>query len=291
MTMNPTDTTTPTLATIDLTAGPLDYVDTGGPGRVIVLLPGLLMDASLYSAVVDGLRTDHRCIVPVLPLGAHRRPMRADADPSLPGVAGLVVELLDRLDLHDVVLVGNDTGGAVAQLVAVTDPSRLGALVLVSCDAFDNVPPGLTGRTIVALGRLAPSLFGLFMQQMRIKPVRRLPMSFGRLTRRGDAVVRGWLDPVLHDAAIRRDTVRCLRAIGADREVLTRITDRLGHIDRPALVVWAEDDRVMPPEHGERLSTLLDAPLVVVADSATLVPLDQPAALATAIRSFVGVRS
>ncbi len=277
--------------TIDLTAGPLDYVDTGGPGRVIVLLPGLLMDASLYSAVVDGLRTDHRCIVPVLPLGAHRRPMRADADPSLPGVAGLVVELLDRLDLHDVVLVGNDTGGAVAQLVAVTDPSRLGALVLVSCDAFDNVPPGLTGRTIVALGRLAPSLFGLFMQQMRIKPVRRLPMSFGRLTRRGDAVVRGWLDPVLHDAAIRRDTVRCLRAIGADREVLTRITDRLGRIGRPALVVWAEDDKVMPPEHGERLSTLLDAPLVVVADSATLVPLDQPAALATAIRSFVGVRS
>src|SRR5919201_5650058 len=105
----------------------------------------------------------HRCIAPTLPLGAHRLPMHADADLSPRGVARLVVELLERLALDGVTLVGNDTGGALVQLVACDQPKRVGRIVLVSCDAFDNFPPGLTGKTLVMSGRLAPSIFGLFM--------------------------------------------------------------------------------------------------------------------------------
>ena len=93
-----------------------------------------------------------------------------------------------ELDLEDVTVVGNDTGGAIAQLLAGANLPRMGRLVLVSCEAFDNYPPGLTGRVLVLLGKLPPLLFGLFMQQMRLKPVRRLPIAFGWLTKRGDAV-------------------------------------------------------------------------------------------------------
>ena len=194
---------------IELSAGVVEYTDTGGDGPVLVLLHGLMMDASLWDGPIADLSSGHRCVAPTLPLGAHRHPMRPDADLSLPGIARLVAEFMDRLELTDVTLVGNDTGGALVQLLMAGDLSpALGGAVLVSCDAFDNFPPGLTGKTLVAAGRLPPGLFGLFMQQMRLRPVRRLPIAFGWLTKRGDAVVTRWMRPVLTQAGIRRDTVR-----------------------------------------------------------------------------------
>lgn len=130
-------------------------------------------------------------------------------------------------------------------------------MVLVSCDAFDNFPPGLTGRTLVLSGRLPPRLFGMFMQQMRLRPLRRTPVAFGWLTLRGDAATARWIRPVLERPEIRRDAVRTLRAAAADTGLLLAAADRLPRFDRPALVVWARGDRVMPPEHGRRLAALL----------------------------------
>jgi pimeloyl-ACP methyl ester carboxylesterase len=284
------ETTDPAAASakqIELSAGTIEYTDTGGDGPATVLLPGLVMDASLWADVIADLARGHRCIAPTLPLGAHRLPMHADADLSPRGVARLVVELLERLALDDVTLVGNDTGGALVQLVACDQPKRVGRIVLVSCDAFDNFPPGLTGKTLVMSGRLAPSIFGLFMQQMRLRPLRRLPFAFGWLTKRGDAATARWIRPVLGQSEIRRDLVRVLREIAAERDLLLDAAERLPRFDRPALVVWASEDRVMPPEHGRRLAELLPrGRLVEVPDSYTLIPLDQPARLAQAIGEF-----
>ncbi|MFC4950881.1 alpha/beta fold hydrolase [Pseudonocardia sp. GCM10023141] len=276
---------------IALSTGTIDYRDTGGPGPTVVLLHGLLMDGSLWDAPVADLAVDHRCVVPTLPLGAHRHPMHPDADLSLPAAARLVTELLDRLDLHDVTLVGNDTGGALVQLIMAAGCDRVGRIVLASCDAFDNFPPGLTGRTLLLTGKLSPRLFGMFLQQLRLRPFRRLPITFGWLTRRGDATVAGWLRPVLTRPEIRRDAVRMLRAAAADPGFLEVAAERLPDFDRPALVAWAVEDRVMPLEHGRRLAQLLpQGRLVEVADSYTLIPLDQPALLASLIREFTPVR-
>jgi pimeloyl-ACP methyl ester carboxylesterase len=291
--MAPSDTKTvdlvePRTREIALSAGTIEYQDTGGEGPVIVLLSGLLMDASLWVDVVAEL-DGYRCIAPTLPLGAHRHGMDPDADLSPRAVAGLVVEFLERLDLDDVTLVGNDTGGALVQLVAGDAPARVGRIALVSCDAFDNFPPGLTGRTLVRTGKLPPALFGLFMQQMRLRPLRRLPLAFGWLTMRGDAATAAWIKPVLSRREIRRDTVRVLRAIAAERDLMLHAAEGLRRFDRPALVVWASEDRVMPPEHGRRLAELLPlGQLVEIPDSYTLIPLDQPTQLAAVIRSFAG---
>src|SRR2546423_6589102 len=159
---------------IELSAGTIEYTDTGGDKPVVVLLHGLLMDASLWDGVVADLRTDHRCVVPTLPLGAHSYPMPADADLTLPGITRLVAEFLERLDLTDVTVVGNDTGGALVQLLICDGAARIDKIVLVSCDAFDNYPPGLSGKTLVLTGKLSPTMFGLFMQQLRMKPLRRM---------------------------------------------------------------------------------------------------------------------
>lgn len=280
------------MKSIELSAGTIEYEDTGGDGPVVVLLHGLLMDESLWTEVVAELRGDHRCVVPVLPLGAHTHPVREGTDLSMGGIAKLVGEFLERLELRDVVLAGNDTGGAIVQLLACDDPSRLGGIALISCDAFENFPPGLTGKTLVMTGKLSPTMFGLFMQQLRLKPARRMPISFGWLTKRGDAAVKGWLKPVLKDAGIRRDTVQVLRAISANRELLVEVAKRLPSFDRPALVVWAERDRVMPPEHGRRLAEILpQGRHVEVPDSYTLIPLDQPSALANSIRAFTRINA
>ena len=276
------------MSQIELSAGTIEYEDTGGEGPPLVLLHGLLMDASLWDDVIAGLSVDHRCVAPTLPLGAHRHAMHADADLSLRGIARLVTELLDRLDLRGATVVGNDTGGALVQLLVGDGATRVSRIVLASCDAFDNFPPGLTGKTLVLTGKLPPALFGLFMQQMRLRPLRRLPIAFGWLTKRGDAATARWIRPVLQQREIRRDTVRVLRAAAADKHLILDAAECLTTYDHPALVVWASEDRVMPPDHGRRLAELLpQGRLVEIPDSYTLIPLDQPARLAQAIQQFM----
>lgn len=284
--------TTPAPAQVTLACGTIDYLDTGGDGPVVVLLHGLLMDASLWDRVIDALAPQRRCVAPTLPMGAHRRPVGPAADLSPLGLAGLVGELLERLDLREVTLVGNDTGGALVQLLigraaGTAAVARIDRVVLVSCEAFDNWPPGLTGRTLELLGRLPASLLGIFLQQLRLRPVRRLPIAFGWLTRYGDDATVRWIRPLLTTSAIRRDTVRVLRSAFADHDLLLDHAGRLPGFERPVLVVWASDDRVMPPEHGRRLADLLpQGRLVQVDDSYTLLPLDQPAALAALVAEF-----
>jgi pimeloyl-ACP methyl ester carboxylesterase len=217
--------------------------------------------------------------------------MHANADLSLPGIAGLVAEFLDRLDLQDVTLVGNDTGGALVQLLICGGGARVGRVVLASCEAFDNFPPGLTGKTLAMTGKLPPRLFGLLIQQMRLRALRRLPIAFGWLTMRGDAATARWIRPVTRQPEIRRDAVRTLRAAFADTHLMLKAAQCLPSFNRPALVVWASGDRVMPPEHGRRLVELLPhGQLVEVEDTYTLIPLDQPARLAQIMREFAHAR-
>jgi pimeloyl-ACP methyl ester carboxylesterase len=271
---------------IDLTAGPIAYDDTGGDGPTLVFLHGLAMDGTVWRHVVADMRADHRCVVPTIPLGGHHRPMRPDADLTLHGIARLVAEFLDRLDLHDVVLIQNDWGGAIV-VAADRLSDRVGRLVLVAVEAFDNYPPGLPGKA-VALASKLPGGINLALQPLRFKPLRRTPTAFGWMSKRPvpDAVMDAWLAPALTQKAIRRDVVKY--AGSARKQQMVDATDRLRSFDRPALVVWATEDRIMPPDHGRRLAELLpNATLVEVADSYTLIPEDQPVRLAAALRDFV----
>lgn len=110
---------------LTLEQGPLRYADTGGGGSPVVLVHGLLVDGTLWRDVVAGLAGQVRVLVPELPLGSHRLPMRPDADLSPPGVARLIADFLVALDLRGVTLVGNDTGGAMCQLVLTAHPERV----------------------------------------------------------------------------------------------------------------------------------------------------------------------
>jgi pimeloyl-ACP methyl ester carboxylesterase len=270
---------------VEVSAGPIEYEDTGGDGPTLVFLHGVVMDGTVFDPVVADLRADHRCIVPTLPLGSHRLPMRPDADLTLHGFGRIVAELLERLDLRDVTLIQNDHAAAI--VTAGEWPERIGRLVLSSCEAFDNYPPGLPGKNLALMSRV-PGALNLAMQGMRLRPLRRLPMAIGWLSKRPlpHELTDAWFEPVRTNREVRRDLARY--AASAKKQVMIDATERLRTFDRPTLVVWTPEDRIMPPEHGRRLAELIpNARLVEVPDSYTLIPRDQPFEFARLVREFV----
>jgi pimeloyl-ACP methyl ester carboxylesterase len=276
---------------LELSAGTIHYEDSGGVGPVLVLMHGLLMDATLWDPVLEELGDGHRILRPVLPFGAHPHAMRADADLTMSGIAGLIGEFLERLELHEVTLVVSDWGGPIVFLAdgPAAQVERVTRLVLLPCEAYENVPPGLPGRT-ATLGVYAPGGMRLVLAQLRVRRLRELPTHFGWMTRRGisQAMIEGWLTPARANAGVRRDVVRYARSGRSARPVLRAATEALARFERPALILWASEDRVMPPEHARRIAGLMpDARLVEVSDCYTLMMLDQPARVAAELRAFV----
>lgn len=270
---------------VRLDSGTVAYRERG-EGDPIVFVHPIFTNGDLWRDVVPPLAEQYRCITPDWPLGSHSVPMDRDADLSPPGLASLVAGFLDALDLHEVTLVGNDTGGAISQLVVARHPERVGRLVLVSCDAFEVFPPRLFAY-LKLTGRMPGGVF-LAAQSLRWRLLRRLPITYGWLTHgpldrdAGDSYVR----PLARHREIRRDAKKVVRGVHP-RHTLAA-AERFGAFDRPALVVWGEDDRVFPRSLGERLAYALpQARLKVVAGARTLVAEDRPAQLAGLIRDFM----
>jgi pimeloyl-ACP methyl ester carboxylesterase len=278
---------------VELSAGTIEYEDSGPPaGRdvpTIVLLHGLLMNATAWREVAPGLAARCRVIAPTLPLGGHARPMRADADLTLPAMVRLLPELLEALDLRDVVLVSNDWGGALLLGDVPGGFERVGRLAITPSEAFDNFPPGVNGRLAQLAGKGGPLGVRIAMQPLALRPLRRFPLLFGWMSKRPlpHELTDGWFAPILRDNAIRRDVAKYAGG-PLDRAWTTRATERLREFERPALVLWAKQDKLMPRDHGRRLAALLpDARLVEVDDSRTLMQLDRPRLVREELLAFV----
>jgi pimeloyl-ACP methyl ester carboxylesterase len=272
---------------LELSAGTIDYDDTGGPGPVVVLVHGLLMDGAQWRHVVADLRRDHRCVLPVLPMGAHRRPMHPDADLSLRGLGRILAEFMEGLDLHEVTLCFNDWCGAQV-MIADRGVDRVGRLALVSCESFENYPPGLPGR-LAAIAARVPGGVMVARRTLLSRRLRRLPMFFGAMSKRGipEEIMRAWLQPLTRPE-IRRDYRKYAGDTRRGKRDLLAATQALPAFDRPVLVAWAAEDRLMPPDHGRRLAQAFpNSQLVEIPDSYTLIPEDQPAILAAHLRQFI----
>lgn len=275
------------MSRIELSSGPVDYQDTGGDGPVVVLVHGLPMNESQWRKVVP-LLSGYRCVLPTLPLGGHRKPMRPDADLSQRGVARLLGELVDRLGLRDVTLVLNDWGGG--QFLVTEDvpgADRIARLVLVACEAFDNFPPG-SAKDVAKIAKI-PGGMWLLLQLLRIKAVRGHPKTYGGMSLRGipDDVLKDWFAPAWGSRAIRRDFAKFATS-APDSATLLAWSEQLREFDRPVLVVWATRDPLMPRDHGPRLARLYpQGRLVEITDSSTLIPEDQPERLAEVLTEFL----
>jgi pimeloyl-ACP methyl ester carboxylesterase len=276
------------MESIELSAGTIAYEDTGGEGPVVVLIHGLAMDGRQWRKVIAELPPDYRCVLPTLPMGAHRQPMRPDADLTLRGMCAIVAELLERLDLRDVTLCFNDWCGAQV-MIADGLVDRVGRLALVSCESFENYPPGLAGYAAWLSAKL-PGGVGLMRQTLLRPQLRRLPFIFGQMTKHGvpDELMRDWLEP-LRRPEIRRDFRKYTGDAMNGRRHLLAATPSLSSFERPVLIAWDSEGRMMPNEHGSRLAAAFpDSRLVEIPDCYTLIPEDQPGLLAAHLREFIG---
>ena len=273
---------------LELSAGTIEYEDTGGDGPAIVFSHGLFMDGSQWRHVVADLRADHRCVLPTLPLGSHRHAMRPDADLSMRGIAMLLGELLERLDLRDVTLAMSDWGGPQL-LIGSRYEQRIARLAICSCEAFDNVPPKGTAKALPYIARL-PGGIAAVVFPFRFDALRRLPVTYGALSRQPvpREVMDRWFGPAIAQRAVRRDVAKYVRSSAQGRRDLLAAADALRAFEGPALVAWASENRMMPREHGRRLAELLPhGRLVEIPDSYTLIMEDQPARLTAHLREFL----
>jgi pimeloyl-ACP methyl ester carboxylesterase len=235
--------------------------------------------------VVPRLADGFRCIAPDWPLGAHRHPLRPDADLSLPGLGRIVADLLEALDLHDVTIVANDTGGAVSQWLAGHHAERVGRLLLTSCDAFEKFPP--RPQLYLKPAARIPGALAVVGWALQFTAVQRLPLAYGFTTWEpiDPVAMRSYTEPIRRSAGTRRDMVRLLRAV--DTRYTYEAAEALRGFDKPALVAWATKDRLFPREHGRRLAELLpQGRFVLVEDCRTFVPEEQPERLAELVREL-----
>jgi pimeloyl-ACP methyl ester carboxylesterase len=268
---------------VRLAQGTIRYRELGA-GEPIVLVHGLLANGELWRDVAPRLAADFRVIVPDWPLGSQELPLDPGADLSPPGLAQLVADFLAALELENVTLVGNDTGGAVSQLVAVNHPERIGRLVLTPCDAYENfLPPAF--RPLQAVARIPGSVF-LIAQSLRAPAARRLPLAYGWLMkRRDDALTSSWVAPARSSRAIRAQIASILKGISA--RYTLEAAEHFGEFTKPVLIAWAPEDRFFKLRFAERLADAFpDARLERIEDSYTFVSLDQPERTAELIAAF-----
>jgi pimeloyl-ACP methyl ester carboxylesterase len=278
---------------VTLSAATVEYRESGPKDStfpVVVFVHGALVDSRLWDAVATRLAGEgFRCLQPNLPLGAHTIAVSDRAALTPVGVAGLLNDFLSALDLDDVTLVGNDTGGGLCQFLVDAHPERVGRLVLTNCDAFDKFPP-FPFNAVFALMRTQLSVTAL-MATMGPTAMRHSPLGFGLLAHHLDpALTADWLRPARTDRRIAGDFAALARGIG--RTDLSDVAPRLRRFTKPATVVWGLDDRCFTPALGRRLAALFpDSTLIEVPGASTFVPLDNPGAVSDAIMQTAGARS
>jgi pimeloyl-ACP methyl ester carboxylesterase len=270
--------------------GRLDYFERGS-GPALLFSHGWLANANLWREVVDRLHSEFRCLILDLPLGSHRTPMEADADLSPASVAGLIAAALERLDLRDATLVGNDSGGAYSQIALALHGERIrdrvGGLVLTSCETpYDEWPPQpFDGLPAAARD---PKVLGQLLAALEDIAVRALPAAYGLLLKHPvePRVSDSYALPPSRDEGVLHDVAKAM-ASASTAPVRDAGEQLIAGDGLPALLIWSEEDEVFPLAHAERYAAALpDADLVRIDDSFSFTPEDQPDAVANAIRRF-----
>lgn len=267
---------------IQLSAGTVRYREAGS-GKAVVFVHGYLVDGRLWDGVVDRLSGRCRCLAPDWPLGAHRVAMNPAADLSPPGVAALIADFLARLDLEDVTIVGNDSGGAISQILVAEYPERIGRLVLTNCDTHENFPPGIF-KAMPPLAKLPGGML-LLSAPFRVPAVARRAFAPFARTPIPDDLIASWMAPATEDRAIMRDLKKF--TAGMNKRHTLAAAAKLRDGDLPVRLLWAPGDKYFPLSYAERLvGEVKSAKIVRIEDAKTFVPLDQPQRVADEIAEF-----
>ena len=269
---------------VTLPAGTIRYRE-AGQGKPVVFVHGYLVDGRLWDGVVDSLSDRCRCIAPDWPIGAQQVAMNPDADLTPYGIAATIAAFLEALDLTDVTIVGNDSGGAMSQVLVTRHPELIGRLVLTNCDTHENFPPG-PFKAMPPIAAL-PGGMAVLAAPFRIPALARAAFKpFSKKPIPAD-LIASWMQPALHDPGVKHDAKKV--TAGMNKRYTLEAAEKLRGSELPILLTWAPGDRFFPLKYAQRLAAdTPNARIVEIPDSATFVPLDQPQRLADEIASFAG---
>lgn len=269
---------------IELPAGRIRYRE-AGEGKPVVFVHGFLVDGRLWDGVVDALADRYRCIAPDWPIGAQQIAMNPNADLSPYGIAAIIDSFLAALELDDVTVVGNDSGGAMSQVLATRHPQRIGRLVLTNCDTHKNFPPGIF-KTMPPIAKL-PGGMTLLAAPFRIPALARAAFKPFARTKIPDELIASWMAPALHDPGVKHDAKKV--TAGMNKRYTLEAAEKLRASQLPLLLTWAPGDKLFPISYAQRLEQEVpNAKLVEIPDANTFVPLDQPQRLADEVAAFIG---
>jgi len=257
---------------------------TTGEGPTIVFVHGVYVGGSLWDALVERL-PGFRCIVPTWPLGANVD-HSPTADLSALAAAARIPHCLAALDLHDVTLVGNDTGGGLCLASLAVDHSRLARLVLTNCDSYEHFPPKGFDR-IAAMSRTLPFMGKAFIKFLSSGPGRKFFLKAVCVHPPTGAAALRIFEGFATSKAARKDALAITKSL--QPSVTLDAVPALQAFTKPVLLAWGEHDELFPIEHAERLhADFPNATLVKIADARAYVMIDQPDAVAAAITTFIG---
>jgi pimeloyl-ACP methyl ester carboxylesterase len=264
---------------VDTARGPAGVVDVG-EGRPAVFVHGVGTSAHLWRKVIDRVGAGRRCIAIDLP-GHGSSPVRPGQDVSLGGLADFVTATCDALRLDPFDLVANDTGGAVAQIVAARAPERLRTFTLTNCETHDRVPPKAFRSTVLLAraGLFAPLTRAMLGRSTR-GARRGYLAGYQDPTELSDELVRAWAEPVYGSLARARQFQRLLAGLRPDD--LLAVEPRLATLSVPTLLVWGTGDRFFPISDARWLRELVPGvrELVEVPGARLFFPDEHPDALA-----------
>ena len=262
-------------------SGPASYVDTGGPGRPALFVHGVGSSSYLWRHVIDQLDGQRRCVAFDLPLHGGT-PAAAGQDFSLPGLARFLADCCEALELADIDLVANDTGGAVSQVFVAGHSERLHTLTLTNCEAHDNVPPKmlLPAVLLARMGLLAPLATRLARDIPRARK-RLFGSVYQDIASLPEDIARAWLEPLAGTPESARQFQRLMTSLHA-RDLLA-VEPALARLQVPTLIVWGTGDRTFRLKWAYWLrDTIPGATEVVEIDGARLFFPDERAGELTA---------
>ena len=256
-----------------------------GTGPTVLFVHGVYVTGALWHDVVAELGDGFRCIAPTWPLGAHSTPTDG-ADLGVEAAARRIVHFMETLDLTEVTVVANDTGGGLV-LASLGDPaldtSRIARLVLTNCDSYEHFPPGSFAQ-IVKLCRLSPTVGGAIVRLLATRPGQAFFLKAVSKHSPSPQRQREIFGAFATSGAARRDAVTVTASL--DPALTLRATPAIEAFDRPVTLAWGVEDKLFPLDHALRLRDAFPrATLIEIPDCSAFVMLDAPRMLAEAIRN------
>ena len=246
------DNSATTPRSVQTASGRISYVEQGA-GPVALFVHGVLLNGHLWRHQLTHLSDIRRCIA--LDLLAHGgTEITPDQDVSVTANAKMIMEFLDALNIDRVDLVGNDSGGGIAQIFAALYPGRVRSLTLTDCDTHDNWPPEAFKPflAMAAAGGLRDTLGAMLADKTIYRSPQALGPAYEDASKVSDADIDTYLRPLLKTEERLEDFRRFLAAF--DNRHTLAIEDRLKKLEAPTLIVWGTDDVYFPVEWARWLA-------------------------------------